>query len=149
MMRTALLAAMVAWAAAPCAFGCGGDENGERSLEVIATAYNSVPSQTDDDPWLAAWGDSLTNGMRVIAVSRDLIELGLGRGTVVQIDGLAGEYVVLDKMNKRWTRRIDLYMGDDVPAALRFGKRDLTIRWTATALAAEPPVSSFAEAEAN
>jgi 3D (Asp-Asp-Asp) domain-containing protein len=102
---------------------------GERRLEVTATAYNSLPGQTGDDPTLTAWGDQLAPGMKSIAVSRDLIELGLGHGTVVRIEGLPGEYRVLDKMARRWTRKIDIYMGEDVEAARRWGKRTVTIHW--------------------
>jgi 3D (Asp-Asp-Asp) domain-containing protein len=102
----------------------------EQSLEVTATAYNSVANQTAGDPTLAAWGDVLKPGMKSIAVSRDLIGLGLGHKAVVRIDGLPGEYLVLDKLAKRWTKRIDIYMGEDVAAARRFGKQSLTIRWT-------------------
>jgi 3D (Asp-Asp-Asp) domain-containing protein len=126
-MRTALLALVLACSVAT--FASASPEGEERSLEVTATAYNSVPSQTNAEPWVAAWGDSLANGMKVIAVSRDLLELGLRRGTVVRIDGLPDDYVVLDKMNKRWTRTIDVYMGDDISAAREFGRRGVTIRW--------------------
>ena len=101
----------------------------ERELEVTATAYNSVASQTSAQPWVAAWGDTLAPGMKVIAVSRDLLAMGLRRGTVVRIEGLEGKYVVLDKMNKRWRRKIDVYMGTNVRAARRFGRRKLTIQW--------------------
>ena len=110
----------------------------EQSLEVTATAYNSVEAQTSKQPWIAAWGDTLAPGMKVIAVSRDLLELGLGRGTVVRIDGLKGQFVVLDKMNKRWRRKIDVYMGSDIQAAREFGRRNLTIRWEQT----EAPVNT-------
>ena len=101
----------------------------ENSIEVTATAYNSVESQTSKQPWIAAWGDSLAPGMRVIAVSRDLLKLGLGRGTVVRIEGLDGKFVVLDKMNKRWKRKIDVYMGSDIAAAREFGRRKVTLEW--------------------
>ena len=101
----------------------------ERSLEVTATAYNSVASQTNDRPTLAAWGDRLEPGMKAIAVSRDLIPLGLGHRTAVTIEGLPGEYLVLDKMAKRWRRKIDIYMGDDVEAARRWGLRVVQIEW--------------------
>jgi 3D (Asp-Asp-Asp) domain-containing protein len=103
----------------------------ERTLEVTATAYNSLPGQTEGDPTLAAWGDELAPGMKAIAVSHDLIPLGLGRGAKVQIDGLPGEWVVLDKMASRWTKKIDLYMGVDREAALRWGIRKVRIRWGA------------------
>ena len=98
-------------------------------LKVTATAYNSKPSQTQGDPNLTAWGDRLAPGMKAIAVSRDLIDMGLTHGVKVRIDGLKGSYTVLDKLHKRWKRRIDIYMGNDVKAAKKWGKREVTIRW--------------------
>ena len=77
------------------------------TLEVTATAYNSLPNQGQGDPTIAAWGAKLRPGMKAIAVSRDLIELGLTDGVEVKIDGLPGRYTVLDKTAKRWKRRID------------------------------------------
>jgi 3D (Asp-Asp-Asp) domain-containing protein len=100
-----------------------------RQLVVTATAYNSLPRQTSGDPNLGAWGDRIVPGMKVVAVSRDLLKAGLKRGTELQIDGLPGEYVVLDKTSARWTRRIDIYMGVDREAALRWGKRSVRISW--------------------
>ena len=97
-------------------------------LDVDVTAYNATVAQTDRNPAIAAWGDRLRPGMRAIAVSRDLLSLGLDHGTRVEIDGLAGEYVVLDKTHRRWTRRVDLFMGKDVRKALKWGKRKMRIR---------------------
>lgn len=111
---------------------CASSGASPRELSVIATAYNSVPEQTWGDPMEAAWGDRLDRlepGTKVIAVSRDLLELGLRRGTRVKIVGLPGEYLVLDKLARRWTNRIDIYMGMDVQAARNWGKRRVTIRW--------------------
>jgi len=34
-----------------------------------------------------------------------------------------------NKLHKRWMRRIDIYMGNDVKAAKEWGKREVTIRW--------------------
>ena len=101
-----------------------------RSLLVQASAYNSLPGQTQGDPNVGAWGDVLKPGMRAIAVSRDLLALGLGHGVRVRIQGLPGEYVVLDKMAKRWRRKIDIYMGEDRKAARTWGVQELTIQWT-------------------
>lgn len=122
--RSLLLSALLLLAAASCAAA------GERTLEVTASAYNSLPGQTQGNPNLTAWGDTLRPGMKAIAVSRDLIPLGLGHGTRVRIEGLEGEYVVRDKMAKRWKKKIDVYMGEDVEAARRFGVRKLRIHWT-------------------
>jgi 3D (Asp-Asp-Asp) domain-containing protein len=71
--------------------------------------------------------------VRAIAVSRDLLELGLVRGVRVRIEGLPGEYAVLDKMARRWRRKIDIYMGDDVEAARAWGVREVRIHWRAPA----------------
>ncbi len=106
-----------------------GCSSGESSLEVIATAYTSSPGETDDTPSLAAWGDTLKPGMQAIAVSRDLIAAGLKYKTKVRISGFEGEYLVLDKMNKRWEKKIDIYMGNDRKKALEWGKQKVTIYW--------------------
>jgi 3D (Asp-Asp-Asp) domain-containing protein len=99
-----------------------------RELEVTATAFNSVPEQTDGQPHLTASGERLRPGLRALAVSRDLERAGLVFGTTVEIDG-HGEWVVLDRMAPRWRRKVDLYMGDDEAAAKRFGERNVRIRW--------------------
>ena len=64
-----------------------GDEMGQ-TLVVTATAYNSVPEQTGEDPNTGAWGDDLRLGLKAIAVSRDLIPFGLTRRVPVQIEGM-------------------------------------------------------------
>jgi 3D (Asp-Asp-Asp) domain-containing protein len=96
---------------------------------VTATAFNSVPDQTDGQPHLTASGDLLRPGLRAVAVSPDLEQAGLELGSVIEIEGLEGEWKVLDRMPPRWQRRIDVYMGLDETAARRFGKRRLMIRW--------------------
>lgn len=106
----------------------GVSANEPRWIDVDVTAYNATVAQTDRSPWLAAWGNRLRPGMRAIAVSRDLLALGLGNGARVEIDGLPGEYVVLDKTHRRWTRRVDLFMGRDVRKAQKWGKRRMRIR---------------------
>ena len=100
------------------------------SLRVTATAYNSLPGQTDNNPDLAAWGDRLRPGMKAIAVSRDLLyKYGLKRKARVRISGLDGEFLVLDKMHRRWEKKIDIYMGMDHRKARRFGRKKVTIKW--------------------
>lgn len=107
--------------------GCG--VAGEESLVVTATAFNSLRGQTRDDPSIGAWGDRLVPGMKAIAVSRDLLRLGLTHRSAVRIEGLPGEYLVLDKMARRWTKRIDIYMGEDRKAARKWGRRKVRISW--------------------
>lgn len=103
--------------------------NAKRTLVVEATAYNSVSHQTNSEPWVGAWGDRLNPDMKAIAVSRDLLEEGLTRGVEVEIEGHEGTYRVLDKMGRRWKRRIDIYMGEDIDAARAWGVREVRIHW--------------------
>jgi len=101
-----------------------------KRLQVTATAYTSHVAQTDSTPNIAAWGDRLKPGMKVIAVSRDLLNVyGLKHKQKVRIKGLEGEYIVLDKMNKRWRKKIDIYMGMNKKKAFRWGRRKVEIHW--------------------
>lgn len=112
-------------------------EHGERhTMWVTATAYCSRPQETDGDPFIAAWNERLDPKVKSIAVSRDLLEEGLHhRSSVwIEIDGKeTGPYLVLDKMNKRWKHRIDVYFGVDLEAALEFGKKRVRISWKTSA----------------
>jgi len=99
------------------------------SLDVTATAYNSLAYQTNSNPHITAFGDSLIPGLKYIAVSRDLLKLGLKRNTPVKIEGLEGFYLVKDKMHYRWKKRIDVYMGIDVKAAKQWGRKRLCIEY--------------------
>ena len=108
-------------------------EHGARhSMWVTATAYCSRPQETDGDPFIAAWNERLDPKVKSIAVSRDLLEKGLHHRTKVWIEenGVeTGPYLVLDKMNKRWTDRIDVYYGLNLKGALKFGKQRVRIFW--------------------
>lgn len=98
--------------------------------EVTATAYNSLASQTHaDHPSITAWGDTLEPGMKVVAVSRDLIRQGLTHNKKIRIEGFPGVYRVLDKMNPRWSNRIDIYMGKNVEKAKEWGRQKVTISY--------------------
>jgi len=98
------------------------------SLTVSATAYNSVKSQTGaGNPKITAWGDTLKPGIKVIAVSRDLIKKGLDYNTPVRIDGQEAVFFVKDKMHHRWKNKIDIYMGEDVKKARKWGRKKIKI----------------------
>ena len=129
-----LFAALLAAAAATGATHAPPPAPERHALNVWATAYNSTDEQTDDTPHHGAWGDALDEavqpGLRVIAVSPDLIGKGLKRGQRVKIKGLKGEFVVLDKMPARWTNRIDIYMHKDERAARRWGRRRVKVYWS-------------------
>ena len=106
------------------------EKDGKCVMVVHASAYTLRPEETKDyDIGVAAWGDKLEPGMKAIAVSRDLIPLGLDHNTKVTIRGLPGKYRVLDKMNKRFEHKIDICFGDDVALAKEWGKRKVVITW--------------------
>lgn len=118
-----------------CILGAVGSQAAEiqtldlKTRVVTATAYNSVQHQTDETPALTAWGYQLTPGMKVVAVSHDLIKRGLSHGAWVFIEGFPGVFRVLDKMAARWSNRIDIYMGRDIGAARQWGRRKVRIWW--------------------
>ena len=103
---------------------------GRHRLRVTATAYSSHRGQTDKTPFLAAWNNKLKPGMKIIAVSRDLLtRYHMKNGTKVWIGGLKGFYRVRDKMNKRFKKRIDIYMGINRRRALQWGRKSVMIAW--------------------
>lgn len=65
--------------------------------------------------------------MKSIAVSRDLIKLGLTHNTMVKIDTFPDTFYVKDKMHWRWRNRIDIYMGKDIQKAREWGRKKLMI----------------------
>jgi 3D (Asp-Asp-Asp) domain-containing protein len=100
-----------------------------KSIEVNASAYNSVSYQTSNQPNIAAWGDTLKPGMKCIAVSRNLLTIGINHNTKVKINGLDGIYLVKDKMNKRWENKIDIYMGENIKNARDWGTKKVTMQY--------------------
>ena len=116
-----------------CLFSCNKIQNDFKenyvwdSKIVTATAYNSLENQTNSNPKITAFGDTLKIGVKCIAVSRDLFRLGLKHNTPVKIDGFDGIYLVKDKMHSRWRNRIDIYMGVDVDSAKQWGRRKVCI----------------------
>ena len=99
----------------------------DTTITVTATAFNTLEYQTSNNPHLTAWQDTLKPGMKAIAVSRDLIPLGLDNNKQVQIEGLSGTYLVKDKMAARWSKKIDIYMGEDTQAANEWGEKEVEI----------------------
>ncbi len=100
-----------------------------KTMTVTVTAYNSIPSQTQGNPTITAWGDSLRPGTQSIAISRNLLALGLKHNTPVKIEGFDSIFLVKDKMNRRWRDRIDIYMGTDVKKAKQWGRQKLSIQY--------------------
>ncbi|MGJ8592911.1 MAG: 3D domain-containing protein [Aquaticitalea sp.] len=115
-------------------FGCEDSRNNSvvnkyiwKTTEVTATAYNSTVSQTNHNPHIGAFGDSIIPGMKYIAVSRDLYRKGLKHNTAVRIHGLKGLYLVKDRMPSRWKNRIDIYMGTNIDSARQWGRKKVKI----------------------
>ena len=102
-----------------------------KCIKVKASAYNSVPHQTrpGSSGDITAWGDTLVDSIPSIAISRDLLDSGLVHGTMVEIHGYTYKFVVNDKMNRRYKKRIDIHFGKDVKAARRFGVKKVNICW--------------------
>lgn len=92
---------------------------------VLATAYNSLPGQTDSSPWTTASGTRCREG--VIASNH------LPMGTKVMIDGFGDRvFVVEDRMNKRYNKRIDIWFRN-YHEAKRFGIRKVRYHVLASA----------------
>ena len=79
-----------------------------RFIPVVITAYNPVSNQADSTPEITASNKRVKAGM--IALSRDLEEeFGFEFGDTVIIEGF-GSFNFEDRMNKRWTKRVDIFM---------------------------------------
>ncbi|MCU0641707.1 MAG: 3D domain-containing protein [Candidatus Margulisbacteria bacterium] len=82
---------------------------------ILASAYNSLPGQTDDSPWITASGTRCREG--VIASNHFPI------GTKLYIEGYRGRvFVVEDRMNARYKKKIDIWFRE-YNDARRFGVR--------------------------
>lgn len=95
----------------------GGSQRIAYSGTVLATAYNSLPNQTDSSPWITASGTRCREG--VIASNF------LPMGTKVKIAGFGNRiFRVEDRMNKRYKNRIDIWFRD-YSDAREFGVRTI------------------------
>jgi len=91
-----------------------GDRAAQRVRYVSMTAYSSTPDQTDDSPFITANGTRVRDG--IVAVN------GVPFGTKIKIPELYGDkvFVVTDRMNKRYTDRVDIWM-ETREEAIQFG----------------------------
>jgi 3D (Asp-Asp-Asp) domain-containing protein len=93
----------------------------DKVMTAFITAYNSVPGQTDDSPFIAATGKRVHDSM--IAANK------LPFGTKVVIRDLFGDkvFIVEDRMNSRYgLGRMDVWM-ESVPEARQFGARRVEV----------------------
>lgn len=90
-----------------------------------ATAFNSVPEQTDATPCIAADGSNICERF---AAGECLIAGNFARlGSKHYVNGF-GECTLIDRMNKRYPNRIDIFFGYDVKAAREFGVQKLIVK---------------------
>ena len=91
-----------------------------RSSYHPMTAYNSEPGQTDDSPCITANGFDVCKHGKEDTIAANFLKFG----TKVRIPELFGDrvFVVRDRMNSRYTDRIDVWMVNRSDA-LKFGKR--------------------------
>lgn len=89
-----------------------------RTSTHTMTAYNSEVAQTDDSPCITA------NGFNVCehGIEDTIAANFLPMGTKVRIPDLFGDriFVVRDRMNKRYSSRVDIWMKDRT-SAINFG----------------------------
>lgn len=91
---------------------------------VTATIYHADPAQCNDDYLTTASMKTIEDPNkpeRWIAVSRDLEKKGFTMGRKVIVTGageMDGVWTIEDRMNKRWTNRIDFL----VPKKMKYGK---------------------------
>lgn len=96
-------------------------ETPDRVLTVSMTAYNSLPEQTDSNPFETAMGTTTRHGI----VAANFVPLG----TYIKIPELYGDeiFIVEDRMNARYTNRVDIWM-EHYADARQFGvKHNVTI----------------------
>jgi len=88
---------------------------GEDARYTYITGYSSTPDQTDSSPFITASGSHVRPG---VAASN-----WLPLGAKIQIPEIFGDrvFVIEDRMNARYTNRVDIWFPDR-DSALLFGK---------------------------
>lgn len=88
-------------------------------LRVTATIYHATIKQTDSTPDRTATNFKINmnnpESHRIIAVSRDLEAKGFKMNSIVVVSNagdMDGLWVIRDRMNKRWTNRIDFLVDE-------------------------------------
>lgn len=79
--------------------------------DVDITSYNNNSAQTDDSPNVTATNRGVREG--IVAVSYDFINKGqIHYGDLLYIDCFNKWYLVEDSMNKRFSKRVDIFLFD-------------------------------------
>lgn len=102
----------------------------ETVQNVLVTAYSPTKRETDDTPYITASNKPVSEGS--IAVSRDLFMDGwvFGKSVFIQCGSLSearrghcGIFIITDVMNRRWEKRLDIFI-HDTKKAKKFGKKE-------------------------
>lgn len=82
------------------------------TITIPVTAYSSTPDQTDDSPFITANGTVVRDGV----VAANFLPLG----SRVYVPALFGdkEFIVADRMNKRYYYKMDIWMPNRKQAKL-------------------------------
>lgn len=96
------------------------EDNAEATIQVIRTsthtitAYNSDPAQTDSTPCITANGFNVCEHGEEDTIAANFLKFG----TKVRIPDLYGDriFVVRDRMNKRYSDRVDIWMKEKTDA---------------------------------
>lgn len=93
----------------------------KRTMFVTVTAYSSTPDQTDSSPFIMASGNRVHDG----AVAANFLPMG----TKIMLPEIHGEkiFVVEDRMHRRFSDRIDIWMETE-EEALQFGVKETTVK---------------------
>ncbi len=94
------------------------DKQPKKTMDIMVTAYSSEPAQTDDTPFITAFGTHVRDG--IVATNF------LPKGTIVRFPEVYGnkEFVVEDRMNKRYYYHMDIWMAEKQDA-VNFGAKVL------------------------
>src|SRR3990167_541358 len=101
----------------------------EKGKVVVVTAYTSEPRQTDDTPCIASDNTDIcvryAKGEKICAAG----DYAIPMGAKLYVEGY-GICTVADRMNIRYngTGRVDIYLGQDTPAAFEWGKRKVEVK---------------------
>jgi 3D (Asp-Asp-Asp) domain-containing protein len=92
----------------------------KKTMTVTATAYSSSVDETDDTPFITAKGTYVRDGI----VAANFLPFG----TAIKIPAIYGDkiFVVEDRMNKRFSDRIDLWFPSK-QEAYQFGVKKVVI----------------------
>jgi len=92
------------------------DRPAKRTMYITVTAYNSLPGQTDDTPFITASNTRTRDGI----VATNFLPFG----TLVRFPDLYGDkqFVVEDRMNSRYYYHMDIWM-EHKTDAVQFGSQ--------------------------